>query len=211
MKRQFGPARAHQDLERYRDRGPDPVTQRLIAQIQSAGLEHASLLDIGAGIGVIHHELINRCIAAATHVEAAVASIDVAREEAARRYHEAQVTFAHGDFVELVDQIEEADVVTLDRVVCCYPNGEQLVAESAAKCREIYAFSYLRERWYVKVAIALENLSRWLMRNPFRAFVHSPRAMQQTLSGQGFRIQRIERTFVWEIALYRRESGQLRH
>ncbi len=211
MKRQFGPARAHQDLDRYRDHGPDPTTQRLVAQIENTGIEHASLLDIGAGIGAIHHELIGGCIATATHVEAAAAYINVAREEAARRDHEAQVTFAQGDFVELINQLEEADVVTLDRVVCCYANGERLVAESAAKCHEIYALSYPRDRWYVKVEFAVQNLGRWLLRNPFRTFVHNPRAMEHTLSGQGFRIQRVERTFVWEIALYRRESGQLRH
>ena len=55
-----------------------------------------------------------------------------AREESERQGHADRVEYRVGDFVALADVIDPADVVALDRVICCYSDMSSLVARSAA-------------------------------------------------------------------------------
>ena len=106
-------------------------------------------LDIGAGIGVLHHELLDRGTRSAVHVEVARAYVDAARRESERRGHAERVKFLHGDLLALGPSVDSADLVTLDRVVCCYAALEPLVRLSAEKARRYYALSFPHDRWYV--------------------------------------------------------------
>jgi 2-polyprenyl-3-methyl-5-hydroxy-6-metoxy-1,4-benzoquinol methylase len=124
---QFGIEHAAKDLKRYRENGPDPTTRLLLDAIKTHGLQGATLLDVGAGIGVIHHELLSAGARSAVHVDATDANLQIAEQEASRQGHRDKVTFLRGDFVELARKISPADIVTLDRVICCYPNMEELV------------------------------------------------------------------------------------
>ena len=109
-------------LRRYRHRGPDRTTRMLIDDLRraldDAGASGVTLLDIGAGIGAIHHDLLTDRVARAVHVDASSASLRLAREETARRGHAERVEFVPGDFVAMAGAVHAADVVTLDRVIC---------------------------------------------------------------------------------------------
>ena len=98
------------DVSRYRKIGPRPWTRTLIEAIKAEGVEGATLLDIGGGIGVIQHELLDSGAARATSVEASSAYLAAAREESGRRGHAGRVTYRHGDFVDLADSIPPADI-----------------------------------------------------------------------------------------------------
>jgi magnesium-protoporphyrin O-methyltransferase len=152
---------------------------------------------------VIHHELLGVAIARATHVEAASAYVRVAREEDARRGAEESVDYLFGDAVELSDDLPAADLVTLDRVICCYPDWESLVRVSASKVGRLYAFSLPHDRWYVRTAVAISNLVRRLRGDDLRVFVHPVGEIDGMLVARGFRRIARRRTFVWHIALYR--------
>src|SRR6266702_2204800 len=127
-----------------------------------------------------------------------------ARAEAERRGVSARIQFQLGDFVALAPQVAAADIVTLDRVVCCYPGMEPLVRLSAERCRRLYGLSYPRYRWPVRAVVSTENAFRGLFRNPFRSFVHSPTVMDQLLRALGFALQSKVRTFAWEVVVYER-------
>ena len=88
------------DLSRYRKNGPRPWDRALIEAIKAEGVDGATLLDIGGGIGVIQHELLDAGAASATNVEASSAYLSAARSEGDRRGHVDRVTYHHGDFVE---------------------------------------------------------------------------------------------------------------
>jgi 2-polyprenyl-3-methyl-5-hydroxy-6-metoxy-1,4-benzoquinol methylase len=115
----FGERTARRDLRRYRKRGPSRPTRMLLEAIRGEGIERASVLEIGGGIGAIHQELLNAGAGHATSVEASAAYLLVARDEAARPGTTDCVSYHGGDFVALADAIEPADVVTLERVICC--------------------------------------------------------------------------------------------
>lgn len=201
---QFGAGHAAKDLERYHRQGPDRTTRLLLDALKTQGVDGATILDVGAGIGVIHHELLDAGARSAIHVDATDANIDAAEHEAKQRDHLERVTFVRGDFVQLAHEIAEADVVTLDRVICCYDDMEQLVTTSATKARRFYGAVYPRERWVNKLWVALGNFGRRIVRNPFRTYVHSIAAIDDVLKGQGLQRRSVKDTFVWRVAVYAR-------
>ena len=202
---QFDRKRAARELESYRADGPSNATTRALIQLlgrtSAAG---STLLDIGGGVGAIQYDLLARGARAVTAVDASSAYQQAARAEAERQGVSARIDFRLGDFVALAPDIPAADIVTLDRVVCCYPDMEPLVRLSAERCRRLYGLSYPRGRWPVRATVATENVFRRMFGNPFRSFVHSPAAMDRLITGLGFTLQSSVRTFAWEIAVYRR-------
>lgn len=198
----FDERHATKQLRRYRRHGPNKTTRMLLDALRAGGIDDASVLDVGAGIGVVHHELLAGGARSAVHVDAAQPHMRVAREEAARRGHAERVTFVHGDYVALADGILPADVVTLDRVICCYPDMERLVAASAAKALRLYGAVFPRERWVMKIMLALENFARRLRGNPFRAYMHPTAAIDAAARRQGLTPRSVVDTLLWRVAVY---------
>jgi len=201
---QFGDAVARRDLTRYRTRGPDETTRLLLDAVLKAGLGK-TVLDVGAGIGALGFELLAAGVEQVTAVEAAPAYVAAAREEAGRRHVSDRLALVPGDFVSVAGDVMPADVVTMDRVVCCYPPDQPLLEAALRRSRRLVAFSYPRDRWYVRAAVRMQNLGRILIRNPFRGFVHSAQAMETLLQQHGFvRIER-RKTLKWSADLYGRQ------
>src|SRR5262245_4258286 len=113
---------AHRDLRRYERRGPDAITRTLLNELRSEPLEGKELLDIGAGIGALGGELADSGLAGITLVEASPAYLEAARGQLEKRFSPRPARFVLGDFVLIANTVPCADVVTLDRVVCCYPD-----------------------------------------------------------------------------------------
>lgn len=202
--RAFSEAEARSELRNYRKRGPAEQTKLLLNAIRSLNLKNADLLDIGGGIGVIHHELLKDVARGATHVDASTAYLKEAKEEAARRGHSDRINFIHADFTDVASDLPKADVVTLDRVVCCYPDFRRLLRAAAEHSRRALAFTYPRETWYMRVALRVINFFQALRKDPFRVFLHPVAEMDSLLKSEGFECVTSRRLFVWEMALYRR-------
>jgi magnesium-protoporphyrin O-methyltransferase len=140
-------------------------------------------------------------------VEASPAYLEVARREVGSRYGSRPTQFILGDFAAIADTVPKADVVTLDRVVCCYPDGEALLRKAAERTLHLFAFTYPRDRWYVRMMIALENFWRRLTGSKFRAFVHPPKRMEAMLEAAGLVRDAQRETLVWVFELYSREAA----
>jgi len=198
---------ARREVRRYRRKGPDGTTRIILEALESHDARRGSLLDVGGGIGVIVHELLEGGVREATLVEAAPAFLAAAEAEAARRGQAERVHFVHGDFVEIADGQPNADTVTLDRVVCCYPDCEGLVAAAASKADRLLVLSYPRDRWFVKAVLGAINLSRWLVRSAFRVFVHPPGRMRELIEAAGFRRESVRDTPFWQVAVFGRTDS----
>ncbi len=201
----FGEADARKGLRSYQRRGPAAQTRELLKAIRSRGLRGVTLLDIGGGIGVIHHELLEDAVTHATHVDASSAYLHAAEREAARRGHAQRVNFIQADFTDVASGLPQADIVTLDRVVCCYPDFRSLLTAAAGRGKQVLALSYPREKWYLRLGIGLLDWLQALRRNPFRVFVHPVAQMDAVMSNAGMRRVSLKRLFVWEVALYVRQ------
>ena len=201
----FGEEEAKTNLKDYRKRGPANQTKLILEAVRSLGLKDAALLDVGGGIGTIHHELLKDVASAATHVDASSAYLKVATEEAKRLGHEAQVKFIHADFTDVAAELPKVDVVTLDRVVCCYPNMRGLLKAASSKSKKAIALTYPREEWNIKMVMGLMNLFQKIIRDPFRVFVHPVAEMEALLNREGMRRTLTRKLFVWEMSLYERK------
>ena len=200
----FSDAEARSEMRNYRRRGPMKQTKLMLEAIRSLGLRNADLLDIGGGIGAIHHELLKDVAQDATHVDASSAYLREAKAETARRGHSERVHFIHADFTEVASELPSADIVTLDRVVCCYPDFQRLLTAAAEHSQRALALTYPRETWYLQIGLKIANFFQKLRNDPFRVFLHPISEMDLLLKREGFERVSLRRLFVWEMALYRR-------
>ena len=176
----------------------------LVEAVKQRGIEGNSLLDVGGGIGAIQHELLKAGIARADTVEASTAYIDANKEEAARQGQADRITYHHGDFVDIAPKLERADIVTLERVICCYPDVESLVELSSRLADRVYGLVYPRTNLLSKAVALLFNLTMRLKRSPFRVFIHPDSVIDWVARSNGLRPSSRRKTLLWQIVVYER-------
>ena len=183
---------------RYRKRGLDKTAERMVGFLERQGIEGATVLEIGGGVGEIHLELLRRGAGRAVNLELS-AAYDA---EAARLAEEAgvqgRVERRLHDIAVDPDAIAPADIVVLHRVVCCYPDYERLLGAAAAHARRLLVFSHPRRNLASRLVVGAENVGFRLAKREFRVFAHPPAAMLAVLGEQGLEAAFAERGFAWE-------------
>jgi magnesium-protoporphyrin O-methyltransferase len=184
--------------------GPPPETRHLIDMLTGAGVQGLSVLDVGAGSGIVADQLLRAGAARATLVDISSAYLEAARQRlvCSGVYERAELRL--GDVTALADAIAPADVVTLDKVICCYPDGPGLVQKSLSKAKHFYGATYPREHVFVHLSFWFENIMRRLRGQPFRTFVHPIAEIEALLLQAGFERQVVRQTFAWRIVLFER-------
>jgi SAM-dependent methyltransferase len=215
---EFGEKAAARDLRTYRRSGPDRTTRWLLEGLgaprassesgeRGSGADNVAgltVLDIGAGVGAVHLELLGAGAASAVDVDGSPAYVAVARAEAARLGVADRVGYAVGDFVELAPSIQPADLVALDRVVCCYPDMRDLVSLSVARARRRYGLVYPRDTWWIRVASRSFNLVTRLTRQRFRSWVHRTAEVDAIVRAAGFAPRLTRAGLFWQVVVYER-------
>lgn len=199
---------AQADRASYHSAGPDRTTRMLLDMIAANTESGVSLLDVGGGIGVIAHELLKSRANRAVLVEASPAYLEAARDEAREAGLADRIEIVAGDFVQHTADIDSADVVTLDRVVCCYPDAAALVSASAPKARRLYGLVLPRDRWYVRWAIRFENVRWWLKRRAYRAYAHANARIDELALASGLQPRAEAFTLFWRVVLYARDEPE---
>ena len=205
VEQQFTRKKVATELQRYRRKGGGPTTRLLLDGIAKAGLVDGGLLDVGAGVGALTFELLDRGIRRAVIVEASSAYAAAAADEAARRGRSGDIELIKGDFLDVAEEVPVATVVTLDRVICCYPFYEPLLTQALRHAERGFAFSYPRDRWYVRAGVRLENAMR-RRRTEFRAFVHPVSRMRHLIEDAGFTLASHGQSFMWSADVFVRRS-----
>ena len=203
----FSTKEAEADLKRYRDKGPESSTQALIEAIIAEGVDGASLLDIGAGIGAIQLELLAAGLGHAESVDATEAYAAVARDEAERRGYGDRVSGRVADFVAVAAEIEPADVVTLDKVVCCYRDMPALLGRASERARRLIGLVYPRETWWNRIGSRIFAAWGWITRDPTRWYLHRTADVDEVLRNAGFERRDVKRELIWQIVVYRRRAA----
>jgi SAM-dependent methyltransferase len=201
---QFNEKKATEELTRYRAKGPGPTTRLLQQGLEQAGTLSGTLLDIGSGIGSLTFGLLERGVTYAVAVDASSAYNAVARQEATRLGRADAVRFVHADFVSVASDLPATTLVTLDRVVCCYPSYEALLNAAVRHAEQSLALSYPRDISYVRFGVMLENAKRRLTKNPFRTFVHPAALMEKLIRSAGFELSTRQETWMWSVDVYTR-------
>jgi magnesium-protoporphyrin O-methyltransferase len=192
----FGERFARRTAKRYRERGLDETASDLHEFLARRG--GASALEIGGGVGALVAELVRGGVERGQLVE-----VVPAYEPYARQLFEdagVEVDFRLADLVTEPDAVEPADLVVLNKVVCCTPDGPDLLAAAAAHTRVALAFSYPRERLLFRAVVRLQNLVFRLARRRFRVFVHPRGRLLGAAEANGLRLVHEHDGFVWATA-----------
>jgi magnesium-protoporphyrin O-methyltransferase len=202
----FTPRSARRAAKRYREKGLDKTAQRMVAFLEQHGIAGATVLEVGGGVGELQIELLKRGAARSVNLELSPAY----DEEAARLLRDAGVKGRAErrlhDLAADPNGVEPADVVVLHRVVCCYPDYEQLLAAAAQHARRLLVFSYPPRNPVSRLLTGAENLLFRLRRIDFRTFAHPPTRMLAVVEERGLRRSYAHHPLVWQIAGFERQA-----
>ncbi len=203
----FNTRLAEWELKRYRKRGAPKTTRVLVEALRREGVTGETLLDIGGGIGAIQLALLQAGVASATDVDASTGYIAVARAEAGREGFAERVRYVHGNFLEIAPEIEAAGVVTLERVICCFPDMPGLVGRSAERAGKLYGLVYPRDTWWMRFGAKVENLVARLRKPAFNFYVHRTAAVEDVLRRAGLERRFARNVGFWQVAVFARAAG----
>jgi 2-polyprenyl-3-methyl-5-hydroxy-6-metoxy-1,4-benzoquinol methylase len=195
---------ARRMARRYRRRGLSRPARAIVAFLTDRGIEGASILEIGGGVGELHVDLLRRGAATATNLE-----ISTNYEAEAAKLLEgaglaARVDRRFVDIAQVPDQVEPADVVVLHRVVCCYPDYERLLGAAASKAGRLLVFSHPPRNLATRALLWADNTTRRIKGDSFRSFLHPPTEMRNVVVQSGLRDTYRWRGFSWSVVGFER-------
>ena len=178
----------------------------MVAAASAGGLEGVRVLEIGGGIGTLQSELLRAGAAHGEIVELVPAWEPYARELALERGIEERTSFRVADVLDSPESVEDADVVLLNRVVCCSPDGVALAGRAARLTRRSLVLSFPRDVVWVRVGLRLVNIGMRVMGRSFRVFLHAPADLVRSAEDGGLALSETGHGRLWAFAALRRES-----
>jgi len=198
----FDKKAAKRALKRYLKKGPSKTTEMLLKAIHKTEVKGLDFLDIGGGIGAIQYDLIKAGASSGTSIEASPAYIDLVKEEVHKNNLAEIIDFKHGDFTAIASDVDSADIVTLDKVICCYDDMSELVRLSSKLSRKIYAVIYPRDVWWTKLVLPFINFYPIIKGSPFRVFIHPTKKVEEIIFRNGLKRDYYDTTLFWQVAIF---------
>ena len=202
----FSEKRARAEVQRYRRRGLDPTSRRIAEFLKRQGVEGRTLLEVGGGIGAIQIALLKAGMTRAVNVELTPTYEEAAQALLREARLEDRVERRVMDFAEPTREVEAADIVIMNRVICCYPDMPKLAGAAADHTREVLVVSFPKERWWTRVVIGAADLALRLARRQFQVFLHSPNKIIATAERHGLKTISNQTSFFWQVASLRRTA-----
>ncbi len=201
-RRFFNTKEASRRLRNYRRRGLDPMAAGIVDYLKTQNIAGADLLEVGGGVGDLQVELLKAGVASAISIELSDAYEDVAVQLAEDEGFADRMTRQFGDFVELQNELETADIVVLNRVVCCYPFMERMMNAAVAKSGKHLGLVFPRGRWWTRSFFWLGN-TYWAVRScDFRAFVHPPDEIEKVATNNGMVVRHRSNDLSWQAVVF---------
>ena len=155
----FSEKRAQAEARRYRRKGLDVTSRRIVDFLKEQGVHGRTLLEVGGGVGGIQIELLKAGVASAISIELTPTYEEVGwtllREAGLANRVERKVM----DFAEAAAEVESADIVIMNRVVCCYPDMPKLTVAAGDHAKEILVMSFPKARLWTRLLLAMRAKS----------------------------------------------------
>jgi len=192
---------------RYRLVGLERTQRQLIEGLRRAGIADASLLEVGCGAGELQRALMRAGAAQAVGVDLSAGMLAIARSEAEAQGVSERTDYRQGDFTAMAHTLPGADVVILDKVVCCYPDWELMVDRSLSKARRLYALTYPRDRAVTRVGLGVMRWGLHRIGCCYQPYIHDPDRITARIRDSGFRRVHAALTTAWLTEVYVRTGG----
>jgi 2-polyprenyl-3-methyl-5-hydroxy-6-metoxy-1,4-benzoquinol methylase len=207
-----------EDIARYFDQNIDCCAPRrdaakrpgvklarlLEKELQAAGLQGRSVLELGCGRGELSADLIHAGATRVTGIDLSPDNIEAARRISSEDGLSDRLEFQVGNAA--TADLSPHDVIVHHRVICCYSDPKPFVLNSLEAARSVYAFSMPRSTGLVGILVRLgllfENVGHRIRRRGFRAYVHDERIVDATIRSAGFRLHGRSGRIGWFAAVY---------
>jgi SAM-dependent methyltransferase len=192
----------HFDREIYAEESSS--SELLFSWLLEAGLAGHTILDLGCGSGRLLVRAIGAGAIGATGMDLSANSIAAAADRLATAGFADRCGLLVDDAAET--PLPEHDFVSLDKVVCCYPDPIALVDHSAGAARSVYAIVTPESRgvWGILVRVrraVLRTVDRVIGRDSPRFLPHVD-AVEAHLSAAGFVPLHTGRRGIWFVGVY---------
>jgi len=191
----FDKKAAAKEYRRYLKKGPSKITAKIIQQLEGQNMEHKSLIDVGGGIGALQWWFLQQGGMQTTDIDASSGYLKQAQIHASENGWQDKTHFVMGDCTDLYDQIDSPDYITLDKVVCCYPNYKEILESTCEKSNSHVSLSYPVDGIISKAIRGLVAIFLIFKQNPFRPYIHSVKEIRNVFAQKGY--QRIAHDFVF--------------
>lgn len=185
------------------------VSRRLLEILSDVGELRPTVLELGAGSGALTVALLELGAAAADGVDLSADSAATAQRRAATAGVAERVSFSIGDGAQV--PLTTHDWVVLDRVICCYPHMERLLANAIGAAARRFAFSVpFSSGWrgvVNRTISAAENVTNRIRGRPCPGYVHDIQRIEARLAAAGFARLRHARTNLWYTAVWERPAA----
>jgi magnesium-protoporphyrin O-methyltransferase len=202
----FSEREARREAKRYRRKGLDGTSRQIVELLKAQGVTGRTVLEVGGGIGSIQIELLKAGAARATSIELTPTYEEVAIELLREAGLEDRVERHVMDFADAAAAVGAADIVILNRVICCYPDMPKLAGAAADHAQEVLALSFPREGWWTQMGIAFMDLGLRMFRREFQVFYHPPKKILATCEQHGLKAVVNRPGLAWTVAAFRRAA-----
>lgn len=199
----FDAKEAKSKARSYRKKGARKATRRLIEMMKPGVSTGDSLLDIGGGIGALGLEMAQ--LGTYTSVDASAAYQQQAKRLfAENQWSPGKLHFMEADFVEVASEIPPHVHVSLDKVICCYPDVDKLLTAAARHGTRQLGLVYPLTGFIANIFQGLANLYFRIRGTAFRTYLHPPQKVAALLKQEGFVLQEKKTNIPWQIELWQR-------
>lgn len=196
----FSEKNARADAQSYRRKGLDSTSRRIVDYLKQRGVEGRTLLEVGGGVGAIQIELLKAGVTRAISVELTPTYEQVALELLREAGFEDRVERKVADFAQSASEFDVADIVIMNRVICCYPDMPVLAGAAADHTGEVLVMSFPKRTWWTRAMLAFGNLALRVTRRQFQVFIHSPAKILAEAERHGLRKAIDTPGLFWEVA-----------
>lgn len=204
---EFSRAFARSTARRYLRRGLSTLAGRIVTFLESRGIEGASVLEIGGGVGYLCVELLRRGAATATNLDLSSNYEEDASDLVARYGLAGRLARLRLDITQEPGAVAAADIVVLNRVVCCYPDYAGLLSAAGGHARSLLVMSYPTANPLTAFWFRMQNWTLAVRGKEFRAYLHDPAALLVTLEHCGLRLAMEHHGPMWSIAGFERKAA----
>lgn len=202
--KEFDQKTARKQMKTYRKKGPTGTTKKIIAEMEKIEVQGKQLLDIGGGIGALQWYFLERGGKSTISVDASYSYIAESKKYAGEKEWLDRVKFIEGDFNDQLQEVDSVNIVTLDKVICCYPDYVSILTNSMSKSKEYLALSYPVSNWISRSLNAMVAIFQKLRKSQFRSYVHPVKKVRALIKGENYALIGSSSTFPWIIEVYQR-------
>ncbi len=174
----------------------------MLATLPQGRVTGARVLEIGGGVGALQAALLLKGASAGEVIELVNAYRPYAQELAEGAGVADRSSFRVADLLGEPDMVEPADIVILNRVICCSADGIELTGAAAALTSGMLVLSFPRAtplaRWLARAQDALFRL----VGRRFRIFVRPAADVKAAAEKAGLRLAAHRSGLVWEFMAF---------